>query len=362
MQIDFDDEVEHEAVQKIYDLARDPDDRPFFLTVSFTHPHSPYLISEKYWDMYEDVEIDMPTVPTIEYDDLDPFSQARYVAMGHPYYTITDDQIRTARRAYYGMVSYIDDKVGAVLDTLREAKLADNTIIIFASDHGEMLGERGMWLKDTFFEWSVRVPLFVAGPRISPGRVSHNVSLVDLTPTILELAGKDTEPVDPFDGDSFVPLLEGNTDGWKDEAISEYAATGHQAPSRMIRKGDYKYWVSGGLAPMLFNLADDPDELENLAGRSEVEEVERDLHARMMSGWDPEFVEKSCRLSQQRRLLLRDLTEKTEKYSNWSAQVSRDDANRYVRGRASSFYAKARMRFPFVEEIPPDHDPDLESF
>jgi len=254
------------------------------------------------------------------------------------------------------MVSYIDDKVGRVLDTLSEAGLEENTVIIFASDHGEMLGERGMWLKDTFFEWSVRVPLFIAGPSIVPGRISQNVSLVDLTPTILDMAGKDDDPVDPFDGDSLVSLLEGDTGGWKDEVISEFAASGYPAPSRMIKKGDYKYWVSGGLAPMLFNLSDDPGELDDLAGRSEVAQVEQELQERLMVDWDPEHIEHRCRASQKRRLLLRNLTEQTEKYSNWSPQIFRDDANRYVRGRAGSFYAKARMRFPFVEEIPPDRD------
>ncbi len=357
LQMDFDDEVEYHAVQKIYDLVRHTDDRPFFFTVSLSHPHPPYVISDKYWDLYRDEDIDLPRVPEIPFEELDPFSQTRAIAMGHQYYDITDDHIRTARHAYYGMISYVDEKIGSVLTALKETGLDRNTVIIFTADHGEMLGERGMWLKDTFYEWSVRVPMFIYAEGIAPRRVTENVSLVDLVPTCLELAGKEDEPVTELDGDSLVGLMHGSSDGWKDEVISEWSATGHPAPSRMVRRGNYKYWVSEGLPPLLFDLENDPDELENVAGRDEVKEVEQGLRERLYSDWDPAALGERIRTSQKMRLLLRDLTETTEKYSNWAVQTVRDDSRRYVRGRASSFYAKALQRYPFVEPVEPDHEP-----
>lgn len=361
LQQDFDDEVAFWGLQKLFDLARDPEDRPFLLTISFTQPHPPFVAPQEYWDRYSEDEIDMPRVPPVPYEELDPFNQKKHIAQGLHLYDMTEERVRKSRHAYYAMMSYIDDRVGQLMAALKSTGLDENTVVIFTSDHGEMLGERGMWMKDCFFEWSARVPLLVSGPGIEPGRSDKVVSLVDLMPTMVDIAGG-TLPIETGqDGDSLVPLLKGDEAGWKDEMICEYSASGHQAPSRMVRRGRYKYWVHHGLEPMMFDVVADPDELNDLAGNPDYAEIQAELHARLMDGWEPEEIRLACIESQRRRLFLRDLTERTPKYSNWSPEISHNDANRYVRGRQAAFHRKAMQRFPFYESPPVDFEPEDEN-
>lgn len=360
LQQDYDEEVGFCAVRKLYDLARDPDDRPFLLTVSFTQPHPPFVADQEHWDLYDGVEIDMPRVPPIPYDDLGPFDQAKHIAMGQHLFDLDGDRTRDSRRAYYAMMSYIDDRVGEIMKTLTDCGLDENTVIIFTSDHGEMLGERGMWMKDCFYEWAVRVPLFIRAPGVAPGRSDAVVSLVDLMPTVLDFAGAELPVSTGQDGGSMVPLLHGQTDGWKDEAIVDYAGSGYPSPSRMIRQGRYKYWLTWGLEPTLYDLAADPDELTNLAGHPDHAETEARLHARLMEDWEPEAVRAACLSSQQRRLLLRDLTETTPRYDTWDVVVREGDKDRYVRGRHAAFHLKAMQRYPKVAAQPYDFEPDDE--
>jgi choline-sulfatase len=150
-QLDFDEEVAVAARQRLFDLARlhKHQQRPFCLVVSFTHPHDPFTIHESYWNRYKDDEIDMPQVSQ---PALDPHSIRLRHIIGMNIQKITNAQIHAARRAYYGAVSYIDDQLGALQQTLYDTNLADNTIIILLSDHGEMLGEHGLWYKMNFFE------------------------------------------------------------------------------------------------------------------------------------------------------------------------------------------------------------------
>lgn len=355
LQIDYDEEVEFHARRKLYDLARDPARRPFFLTVSFSHPHPPFVIPERYWTLYADADIDLPRVGAIAPEALDPFSRARWETMGHQFYDLDDERVRNARHAYFGMISFVDEKIGTVLDALEETGLADDSIIVFTSDHGEMLGERGMWLKDTFFEDSVRVPLLVAAPGIGARRVGACVSLVDLAPTLLDMIGAQASPDVPFDGASFAALLAADDARWKDEVIADFAGGGHCRASRMLRAGRFKYMWHDGLPPLLFDLVDDPDELADLAGNPGYADVEQRLRQRLAQTWDPGEVTKRARISQKRRLFVQSAAEKSGRYSNWSPMIATDDSKRFVRGRASSFYAKAKLRFPFVAEVPPDH-------
>ncbi len=163
-QLDFDEEVAFHAVRKVYELARQDDGRPFCLLVSFTHPHDPFAISQEYWDRYDHDEIDLPTVPPIPVEQLDPHSRRVYHVCDLGRYQQTDERVRSARHAYYSAISYVDDKVGQLLNALDATGLAENTVVVFSSDHGEMLGERGLWYKMNFLEWSARVPKRGAAP------------------------------------------------------------------------------------------------------------------------------------------------------------------------------------------------------
>lgn len=356
LQVDYDDEVEHHGIQRLYDLARERDRPPFFLTVSFTHPHPPFVAPQAHWDRYRHEDIDMPRVAPIPPDKLDAHSKWLYTAHGRDQHTVTEAHVRNARHAYYAMTSYVDDKVGRLLEVLRETKLAEDTIVVFAVDHGEMLGERGMWYKQSFYEWSSRVPLIVSQPgTISPRRVSAHVSLVDLLPTFMDFAGRGFEPVDPVDGASLVPLL-GGAPGEDRVVVSEYSSEGVCAASRMVRAGRHKYVFTRGLKPMLFDLQADPDELHDLAGTPQGAEAEKRLHARAMQGWNPDEVHARILASQKRRLFLAQSTALAPGYPNWAYQPFVDESKRYIRGAGSAgpTNAKSRARFPYVEPVPPD--------
>lgn len=355
LQIDYDEEVEFHGVQKLWDLARTPERQPFFLTISFTHPHSPFTAPQEQWDRYRPEDIDMPAVPPIPLAKMDEHSRWLYYSHGRDLYTVSDEHVRNARRAYYAMISYIDDKIGRIMETLEKADLADNTIVIFASDHGEMMGERGMWYKQTFFEWSARVPLIIRVPGRSGGRrVSKVVSLVDLFPTVLDLAtgGRPPELVDPIDGNSLTGLMSGKDNNWPDTAISEYTDMGVIMPCRMLRQGRYKYIYTHQYPAQLYDLDVDLNELNNLSGLARYSEIEDSMCKRVLRDWDPEQVLVRVLQSQKRRKLISDAMQKSDKYPNWSHLARPEDAKRYVRGSAKTgggtVTVKARARFPYV--------------
>ena len=150
-QMEYDDEVAHSAVQTLYQLGRREDDRPWCLTVSFTHPHDPYVARRRYWDLYADCDALMPRVPALDFADQDPHSQRLYLANDYKNFAISDEDIRRSRRAYFANISYLDDKIAELMTALAAMRMDDNTIILFCSDHGDMLGERGLWFKMSFF-------------------------------------------------------------------------------------------------------------------------------------------------------------------------------------------------------------------
>jgi choline-sulfatase len=186
--------------------------------------HDPYEPPQEHWDRYDAVDIDLPAT----YDAppaADAHSRRLRAMCELDVLAPSEEEIRRARRGYYGCVSYLDDQLGAVLAGLDAAGLRENTVVVLTSDHGDMLGEHGLWYKMAPFEGSARVPLLVSGPgRFAPGRVAQTVSLVDLLPTFAELAGDARPPAGP--GTSLVGLLGGSTDGWPDQAIVEYLAEG----------------------------------------------------------------------------------------------------------------------------------------
>ena len=357
LQMDYDDEVAYHAVQGIYDLARSADERPFFMTVSFTHPHSPFVIANEYWDRYRHDDIELPTVADIPPDERDILGENLYYCQARHLFTVTDEHIRNARHAYYGMISYIDDKLGQIMKVLRDTGLADNTIVVFTADHGEMMGERGMWYKQHFWEWSARIPLVVSGPgRWPAARIRQNVSLVDLMPTFLDVAS-DGEPAElawPVDGHSLSGLLEGDTSGWPDIAISEYSADGSTGPSRMVRKGPYKYMDLEGVDQLLFNLEEDPHEQNDLCDDPAMSAVVKELSEILKQDWDLEEVRQRILVDQKARLLIHSVTGGDPTYVY---KVRNDDGRRYVRN-AGAADTKARARLPYVAPAQPDKSGD----
>ena len=209
------------------------------------------------------------------------------------------------------------------------------------------MGERGMWFKQHFFEWAAHVPLIMSMPQqFEPARVKHNVSLIDLMPTFLDFAsGKSfDEYIDKPDGSSLIPALSGDTTGLSDVVISEFAADGSTGPSRMVKKGAWKYMYLEGVDTLLYNLEDDPNEINNLAGNAEHAEIENELAAIALNNWDPEQLRTDIRKSQERRLQIHKITEGEPTYV---IKVREDDDVRYVRN-AGAADTKARARLPYV--------------
>ena len=134
-------------MQTLYQLGRHEYDRPWCLTVSFTHPHDPYVARRRYWDLYADCDCLMLRVPALDFADQDPHSQRLYLANDYKNFAISDEDIMRSRRAYFANISYLDDKIGELMTALAAMRMDDNTIILFCSDHGDMLGERGLWLR-----------------------------------------------------------------------------------------------------------------------------------------------------------------------------------------------------------------------
>jgi choline-sulfatase len=346
-QLDFDDETIFCARRKIYDIARSSAGRPFCLVVSMTHPHDPFAITEEYWNRYREDEIDAPRV-TVARDALDPHSLRLRHVCDMDRIPVSVKQVRNARRAYYGAVSYVDDQLGLLRRTLAEAGLADNTVTIFLADHGEMLGERGLWYKMSFFEGSCRVPLIVAAPRhFSPRRVTASVSLADILPTLVELAGLDAAPAHetPLDGRSLLPHLEGS--GGHDEVIGEYLAEGAIAPLVMIKREKYKFIHCPADPDQLYDLSTDRDELRNLAGEPSMSDVLRRFRDDVGARWNLTVLHRSVVLSQRRRHLVTAALAAGAPHP-WDFEPYLDSSRRFVRNNRDLDDTEAAARLPRI--------------
>jgi choline-sulfatase len=345
-QLDFDDEVVFTAERALYEIARSSDKRPFLLVASLTHPHDPFAITQRYWGLYRDEDIDMPG-PALARDALDPHSLRLRHVSAMDAQAITERQIRDSRHAYYGAISYVDDNLGRLMEALRATGLGADTIVVFLSDHGEMLGERGLWFKMTFFEGGARVPLVISAPgRFAPRRVPASVSLVDLLPTLVDLAGGDSEALgQSIDGRSLHGHLEGGAG--HDEVIGEYLAEGAIAPIVMIRRGSWKFIHSAPDPDQLYDLSADPGERQNLAAQSEHAGRAAEFKAEVARRWDLARLDAQVRESQQRRRFVDSALTKGEAHS-WDFQPFRDAARTYVRNTIPLDDLEAMARFPPV--------------
>jgi choline-sulfatase len=345
-QIDFDDEVVFAARRKLFDLARASDPRPFFLMASLTHPHDPFVIPQRYWDLYEGKPIPPPRV-RIPRDRLDPHSLRLRHAIGADLEAVTDAQVVSARRAYYAAISYVDEQFGLILEILRETGLDQNTVIVLCGDHGEMLGERGLWYKMTFFEGGARVPMLIHAPRVfSPRVVSQSVSNIDLLPTLLDLAGLEPGDAAPLDGRSLVALARGESTS-EQAVYAEYMGEGAIAPIIMIRRGSLKFIRAPGDPDQLYDLAGDPDELVNLAADPAWRATTERFLAEIRQGWDLDRIASEVLASQRRRRLVA-AANAIGVLQSWDYQPHRDASSEYVRSHLDLEAIEAAARFPRV--------------
>jgi choline-sulfatase len=334
-QLEYDDEVAHHALAKIYDLARGKDDRPWHLTVSFTHPHDPYVARKRFFDFYEDCQHLQPDVPAMPYEAHDPHSKRRS-------YTITDADIARSRQAYFANISYLDEKIGALLDALEATR--QDAIVVFLSDHGDMLGERGLWYKMNFFEGSARVPLMIAAPGLNAGLVEEPVSTLDVTPTLAELAGISLDDIMPWtDGESLVPVAGGTRRS--SPVPMEYAAEASIAPLVAIRDRQWKYVHCEVDPPQLYDLSNDPHELSNLAADPAHAETAARLAGVIAAKWNMAAFDAAVRQSQARRWVVYEAL-RNGSYYPWDYQPLRKASERYMRNHMDLNVVEHDNRFP----------------
>ena len=340
-QMEYDDEVAFNAGQKLYDLARGHDPRPWCLTVSFTHPHDPYVARRQYWDLYQGCEHLHPRVAPLAYDDHDPHAQRIFDANDWRRYTLTDEMVSRARRAYFANISYLDEKIGELLAILDAT--GQEAAIVFTSDHGDMLGERGLWYKMCFYEGAARVPLMLAAPGLSPGRIDAPVSLLDIVPTLADLAGADLGAIRPWtDGESLLPTATGTPR--TAPVMLEYAAEASITPLVCLRQGRWKYTACLADPEQLFDLEADPDERTNLSAdpaHAETMARFRDLAKR----WDLRAYDDQVRASQARRWVVFDAL-RNGAYYPWDFQPQRAASERYMRNHMDLNVLEGAQRFP----------------
>ena len=240
-------------------------DRPFFIGAGFYRPHCPFIAPRKYFDLYPLDRIPAPA------SSADPSGQVPAAAWftTPPHWGVSELGQRESIRAYYASVSFLDANVGRILDALDRLRLADNTIIVFLSDHGYHLGERGQWMKQTLFERSARAPLIVAGPGVSArGRATVRiVEFLDLYPTVAELARLSAPP--GLHGRSLTRLLKNPQAPWNHPALTQVRRGGDENAfmGYSVRTEQWRYteWDDGKRGVELYNEVDDPGEMHNLA-------------------------------------------------------------------------------------------------
>ena len=298
----FDDDRDHGPVNEICQWLRDRsgDPKPWHLFANFTLPHPPFKVPRHYYDRYDPESIPAPRVPEGPIDALHPAEK------NHRYHwncerLFDEDDVRYKRRIYFAMTTWLDAMVGRVLDTLEATGQAGRTLVIFTSDHGENLGDHGMWSKGSFYDTAAKIPLIVAGPDLPSGaQVDTPVSWIDLAPTVLEAFG--IEAPRHMHGHSILGLARGEAPDHPGMALGEYH--GHDAATGqfMVRQGKFKYIYHVGMPAQLFDLEADPGEMHDLGESAEHTRLRSDLETLIRHSFDPEALEPQVHAYQRERL------------------------------------------------------------
>ena len=248
---------------------------PWLFWLGLSQPHPGFVALQKYWDMYAGEEIDMPDM---RQDDLENLHLV-YQGMRHFKRVATpipEERVRRARIGYYGMITELDEYIGQVWDALEETGQLEDTIFIYTSDHGESLGDHGMWYKNNLYENAAHVPLIISGPGLPEGiTIDTPIAHVDLVAMLLDLAGADITP--ELRGNSLLPLIDGSDSDHPGWTYTESHSEGNCTGSFLIRKGDWKYIHFTWYNDLLFNVKEDPGEFNNLIDNPAAQDVLREL-------------------------------------------------------------------------------------
>ncbi len=349
-QLEFDDDVAFQAKRKIYDHARFDAEKPLALMASFTHPHDPYAARKQFWDLYDDAKIDLPKIGPIAEKDRDPHHQRLHEMSAMDDYTVTTNDIRAARHGYYANISYVDHLLGDLIATLEATGMLENTVIIFTADHGDFLGERGLWYKMSYLEPSAHVPMIIWNPaRFKPRRVKEPVTLADILPTLASLGQQNDNPdlARTVDGRSLVPLLKGEKENPDHTGWGEYLAEGTVSPMYMLRRGPWKFIHAPTDPDQLFNLIDDPLEQNNLA---EKHPLAKTMRKEVEAKFDIKKIHEAVLQSQQSRLMMFEAMKNGSLFP-WDFQPLRKASEQYTRNHMSVTERDLKSRYPQAPDI-----------
>ena len=333
-----DEVVAETAVEYINDLGKTPakERKPISLSIGLMLPHQPFIARKKDYEKYEG-KVGLPKVPAEALEDCHPYIKWWRERTGIE--QVTDEEIMRCRIAYWALVDRMDNLIGQILNALEVNGFMENTMVVYTSDHGEQVGEHGLWWKQTFYENASRVPAIISWPgHILGGQVLDNViNQFDLIATMLDASGSPKLP--RSNGRSLLKLLKDprNTD-WENLAFSEYCmddadyfstssnlggldihAMSGGVQNRMIRYNEYKLNYYNGFEPQLFNLKEDPDELNDLAKDKSHENIRKDLTNKVLENWDPNEIAEKMRV----------LRRETEIKKDWGTKIDPDDSLRW---------------------------------
>lgn len=275
-------------------------EKPFFLFVGYLAPHFPLIVPESYWLHYRD-RIPMPVLPPGHVES-QPLNY-QHLRRGFGVVETDPKLVKLGRELYYGLTEWVDNEIGKVLGALAKSPFADDTVVLYTTDHGENMGEHRLWWKNCMYDTAARIPLIVSWPQRWKGgqRRGGACSLVDVGQTIAELAGASCP--DDWDGDSLVPLLDDPKAPWKDLAVSQYYAHNIASGYAMLRRGKFKYVYHSppddnhAAERELYDLAADPGEFKNLARNPAHAATIGKMHKKLVEelGEHPDETEKRCR-------------------------------------------------------------------
>jgi iduronate 2-sulfatase len=258
-------------------------DRPFFLACGFYRPHCPYVAPKKYFDLYPMAGVKLPDEPK-DHRKLIP-APALASVTPYPLFGVTEDQAREALQAYHATISFVDAQLGRLLDALDRLGLADKTVVVFWSDHGYLVGQHGLWKKQSLFEESARVPLIVYDPRAKGNgkACGRTVELVDLYPTLADLCG--LTPPAGLQGASLQPLLTAPGAAWDRPAFTQVWRGGFPGHSVRTERWRYTEWDNGTKGAELYDHQADPHEWKNLAAAPEYADMVKELRVQIRRNW-----------------------------------------------------------------------------
>jgi len=285
-------------------LNRKAGDKPWVLFVSFVCPHFPLIAPPEFYDMYPENEVPWPLLYEEHQRSKHPYYEAMRKCMNYDDY-FDEEKVRKATSAYFGLCSFLDHNVGLVLDALQNSQFADNTNIIYTSDHGDALGMRGMWGKSTMFEESAGVPMILRGPNLPKSKkIKTPVSLVDIFPTVVDSLNLSPNSRDiDLPGKSLLKIAE-EKDDYERVVLSEYHAAASPVGAFMLRKGKYKYvYFAEGYDPQLFNLEEDPYEQNDLFSNENFKDILNSFYDHLLKICDPEAVNKRAKKEQNDKIL-----------------------------------------------------------